>query len=208
MAPLREPWSFALHHFYASIITIFFVSLWSCRDLLGIWIRRPWSRTSCPTQWEHVSCVSSLAIGTPAAGWAWEWRCTAARTVSNAHLGVNTTPWKYILPLYSQSLEGSLQLRFWENFYGNNFLYTLVYNVLFDTADSSETIIQKRKQSRCLTYTCGDLFTFNTSKIKLENWIQLLYHVVTVFFVLGFSCEKNAQTIKISIIFSLYNGLF
>lgn len=82
-----EPGSLALHHFYVAI----FLPLWSCRGLSGIWIRRPSSRTSCPTPWEHVSCASSLATGTPAAGWASEWRCTAAPTVSNTHPGVKTT---------------------------------------------------------------------------------------------------------------------
>lgn len=79
------PGLLAVHHFYTAITSAIFTPL--CRDSWGTWIRRPWCRTSCPTPWELVSCASSLATGTPAAGWASEWRCTAAPTVSNTHAG-------------------------------------------------------------------------------------------------------------------------
>lgn len=73
------------------VITTVFVPLWSCRDLSGMWIRRPLCRTSCPTQWERGSCVWCLSTGTPVAGWASDWRRTAAPTVSSTPLAVNNT---------------------------------------------------------------------------------------------------------------------
>lgn len=72
----------ALPHLNHLITNATFIPLCFCRNLSGTWIQRASSRTSCPTLWEHVSCASSLVTGTPVAGLASEWRCTAAPTVS------------------------------------------------------------------------------------------------------------------------------